>query len=182
MGLIAIRDRVSVPRLVCVKSIIVIVVSEVLTIQRAGDGRVAQLVIGGAGGLDGQLRGPLRGQGGAHALPPVIPGVIVNEHWLLLGAGHVTRVPSAAGHVVMVRAEVLRTDGVTRTGWHLDRGHDGAHVVMMRSKTRGRLRSLAVQLTSCMLHELLREIGPTVKIKRLQTFLRKSHNIVHALI
>ena len=58
----------------------------------------------------------------------------------------------------------------------------GAHVVMMRGKTRGRLRSLAVQLTSSMFHALLWEIGPTGKTKRLQTFLRKSHNIVHALI
>ena len=114
-----------------------IVVSEVLAIQRAGDGRVAELVIGGAGGLDGQLRGPLGGQGGpggGGTLTPVIPGVIVNEHRLLLGAGHVTRVPGATGHVVVMGAEVFRTDGVTRTGGHLDRGHDGAHVVMMRTQ------------------------------------------------
>ena len=137
----------SVPRLVSVKSIIVIVVSEVLTIQRAGDGRVAQLVIGGASGLDGQLRGPLRGQGGAHALPPVIPGVIVTKH-LLLGADHVTRVPGAAGHLVVVRTEVLGADGVTRTGRHLDRSHDRAHVVMVRA-----------ELTSVIMRGLRGELG-----------------------
>ena len=94
---------------------------------------MTQLIIRGASGLYCQLRGPLRGHGGGHALTPVIPGVIVTKH-LLLGADHMTRVPGAAGDLVMVRTEVLRADGVTWTGRHLDRGHDWTHVVMVRAQ------------------------------------------------
>ena len=100
--------------------------------------------------MDGQLRCPLgsltvaRMRG--HGLTTVVTRVVVNEGFLLgLGTGDVM-VMRAAGDMVVV----FRADGVTRAGWHLDRGHDWAHVVMV-----------GTELTMCIMVSMMLLVSTT---------------------
>ena len=92
--------------------ILILIEAEVLSIQRAGNGWVAQLVVTRLRRLDGELRGPLRGRG-----TPEVSGIVVNESLLLVRTGH--------HHVV------LGTDGVRGALWHLDWRHDRTEVVLL---------------------------------------------------
>ena len=90
---------------------------EILSVQRAGDGGVAQLVVSWLRRMDGEVRAPLgrRGLDGARASE--VSRVVVNKSLLLVG--------TCRHHHV-----VLGADGVARTVGHLDRSHHRTDVVV----------------------------------------------------
>ena len=85
---------------------------EILSVERAGNRRVAQLVVGRLRRLDCEFWGPLRGGTSSE-----VAGIVVDECLLLVRTGH---------HHVLFGA-----DGVGGAVGHLDGGHDRTEVVFL---------------------------------------------------